>query len=48
MQVDTVACLVMKEPSGRSAETLAEKSPEKIPSRRGLDKGRGKMVIFRV
>ena len=48
MQVAVVACLGMEEPSGRSAETLVEKSPKKIPSRRGLNKGRGNMVIFRM
>ena len=48
MQVAVVACLGLEEPSGRSAEKITEKSPEKIPSRRGLNKGRGKMVIFKV
>ena len=48
MQVGIVACLGMKKAPGRSAVTPRKESPEIIVSRRGLNKGKGIMVIFRM
>ena len=48
MQVAVVACLGMKNSPGRGAMNSRKELPEKFPSRRGMNKGRGKMVIFRV
>ena len=48
MQVGIVACLGMKKAPGRSAVKPRKDLPENILSRRGLIKGRGKMVIFSV
>ena len=46
MQVGIVACLGMKKAPGRSAVKPRKDLPENVLSRRGLIKGRGKMVIF--
>ena len=46
MQVGIVACLGMKNAPGRCAERSWNKSPENVLSRKGLNKGNGKMVIF--
>lgn len=48
MQVAIVACLGMKDSSGRGAMNSRKESPEKFPSRRSCFKGKGKMVIFTV
>ena len=45
MQMVVVACLGMKKAPGRSAVKPRKDSPEKILSRRGLIRGKGKMVI---
>ena len=46
MQMVVVACLGMKKAPGRSAVKPQKDSSEKILSRRGLIRGKGKMVIF--
>ena len=48
MQMVVVACLGMKKAPGRSAERPRKESPERVLSRRGLIRGKGKMVIFRM
>ena len=48
MQVGIVASLGMKKAPGRSAVKPQKDSPEIILSRRGLNKGKGIMVIFTV
>ena len=48
MQMVVVACLGMKKAPGRSAVKPQKDSPEIILSRRGLNKGKGIMVIFTV
>ena len=48
MQVAIVACLGMKDSSGRGAMNSWKESPKKFPSRRSCFKGKGKMVIFTV
>ena len=48
MQVAVVACLGMKDSPGRNAGISRKNLPETFPYRRGLNKGRGKMVIFRM
>ena len=46
MQVGIVACLGWKKSPGRSARNSRNESPENVLSRRGLNKGKGIMVIF--
>jgi hypothetical protein len=46
MQMRVVACLGVKEPSKRGAESPRKELPETVLSRRGLFTGKGKMVIF--
>ena len=46
MKVGVVAFLGMKKAPGRSARNSRNESPENILSRRGLNKGKGIMVIF--
>ena len=46
MKVGIVACLGMKMAPGRSAVKPRKDSPENILSWRGLNKGKGIMVIF--
>ena len=46
MQVGIVACLGMKKTPGRNAVKPLKDSPENVLSRRGLNKGKGIMVIF--
>ena len=46
MQVGIVAFLGMKKAPGESARNSRNESPENILSRRGLNKGKGIMVIF--
>ena len=48
MQVGIVACLGMKKAPGRSAVKPRKESPENVLSQRGLNKGKGIMVIFRM
>ena len=48
MQVGIVACLGMKKTPGRSAVKPWKESPKNVLSRRGLNKGKGMMVIFRM
>ena len=48
MQVGIVACLGWNKSLGRSARNSRNESPEIILSRRGLNKGKGIMVIFTV
>ena len=48
MQMVVVACLGMKKAPGRSAERSRKESPERVLSRRGLIRGKGKMVIFTI
>ena len=48
MQMVVVACLGKKNAPGRSAETSQKDLPETLLSRKGLVKGKGKMVIFRM
>lgn len=48
MQVAVVACLGVKDSSGRSAGSSRKISPEMILSQRGQNKGREKMFIFRM
>ena len=48
MQVGNVACLGWKKSPGESARNSRKGSPENVLSQRGLNKGRGKMVIFRM
>ena len=45
MQMVVVACLGMKKAPGRSAERPQKNSPERVLSRRGLIRGKGKMAI---
>ena len=45
MQVGVVACLGLKEAPGRCAVKPPKESPERVLSRRGLIRGKGKMVI---
>ena len=46
MQVGIVACLGMKKAPGRSVRSSRNESPEIVLSWRGLNKGKGIMVIF--
>ena len=46
MQVGIVACMGIKEAPGRSAVKPRKDLPETDLSRRGLNKGKGIMVIF--
>ena len=46
MQVGVVACLGVKNTPGRCAVKPPKESPERVLSRRGLIRGKGKMVIF--
>ena len=46
MQVGIVACLGMNKAPGRSAVKPQKDSPEIVLSQRGLNKGKGIMVIF--
>ena len=48
MQMVVVACLGMKKASGRGAVKPRKDLPEKILSRRGLIRGKGKMVISNI
>lgn len=45
MQVGVVACLGVKKALGRSVVKPRKESPERVLSRRGLIRGKGKMVI---
>ena len=48
MQVGIVACLGMKKSSGESVRNSRNESQENVLSRRGLNKGKGIMIIFMV
>ena len=48
MQMVVVAFLGMKKAPGRSAERPRKESPERVLSWRGLIRGKGKMVIFKM
>ena len=48
MQMGGVACLGWKDSSEEGARNLRKESSENVLSWRGLNKGRGKMVIFRM
>ena len=48
MQVGIVACLGWKKSPGESARSSRNESPEIFLSQRGLNKGKGIMVIFRI
>ena len=48
MQMVVLACLGVTKTPGRSVVKLRKESPETVLSRRGLNKGRGKKVIFTV
>ena len=48
MQVGIVSCLGMKKAPGRSARNSQNESSENVLSWRGLNKGKGIMVIFTV
>ena len=48
MQVVIVACLGMKKAPGKSAVKARKESPENVLSQRGLNKGKGIKVIFKV
>ena len=46
MQMEGVACLGEMDTSGGSARSSRKESPENVLSRRGMNKGKGIMVIF--
>ena len=48
MQMEGVACLGWKKSPGESARNSRNELPENVLSQKGLNKGRGKMVIFTV
>ena len=48
MQMVVVACLGWKKSPGESARSSRKESPENVLSRRGLNKGKGIKVIFKV
>ena len=47
-EMEGVACLGWKKSPGESARSSRNESQENVLSRRGLNKGSGKMVIFRI
>ena len=48
MQMEGVACVGWKKSPGESARSSRNESPEIFLSRRGLNKGKGIMVIFKM